>query len=105
MSPGSFDYSLDALRGLIAAAVHTSKTFSPVASDAHVLAVLRNQVKLSEAAIKDFDAANRPDLKAKEEAQIAVLNGYIGSIPTVSDADVRRAVNQILSNLQADGQR
>ena len=103
MSPGSFDSSLDVLRGLIAAAANASKTEAPVDSDSRVLTLLMNQAKLSEAAIKDFDAAKRADLKAKEEAQVAVLNEYIDSIPTISDEDVSRAVTQILSTLKANG--
>lgn len=43
------------------------------------------------------------DLKAKEDAQLAVLEEYIGSISTVSDDEVEEAVTKILANLKANG--
>ena len=75
----------------------------PVDSDARILVLLKRQAQSSGASIQDFDAAKRADLKAKEEAQLAVLNEYIDSIPTVSDEEVDQAVTQILSNLKANG--
>ena len=43
------------------------------------------------------------DLKAKEDAQLAVLEEYIGSIPTVGDDEVEEAVTKILANLKTNG--
>lgn len=96
---------LDVLRGLVAAATNESKTDVPVDSDSRVLVLLKKQARSSRASIKEFDGAKRADLKAKEEAQLAILNEYIDSIPTVSDEEVDRAVTQILSNLKANGNR
>lgn len=96
---------LAVLRGLLAAAATASKTEVPVNTDSRVLVLLKKQAKASQAAAKDFDAANRAELKAKEEAQLAILNGYIDAIPTVSDNEVSRAVTEILSNLKANGRQ
>lgn len=78
---------LDVLRGLLAAVTNESKTGAPVDSDAQVLTLLKKKVKATEGAIRVFDAAKRADLRTKEEAQLAILNEYINSIPTASDED------------------
>ena len=94
---------LDVLRGVLAAASNASKTPVPVNSDARVLVLLQKQAKSSKAAAAEFDAAKRVDLKAKEAAQLAVLEEYIGSIPAVGDEEVGQAVTKILANLKANG--
>ena len=45
------------------------------------------------------------DLKAKEDAQLAILEEYIGSVPTVGDEEVAQAVTNILANLKANGNK
>lgn len=94
---------LDVLRGLLAAASTASKTEVPVNTDSHVLVLLKKQAKATKAAAKQYAAANRADLKGKEEAQLAILDEYTTSIPTVSDEEVNRAVKKILADLKANG--
>ena len=67
--------------------------------------MLRKQVKSSKAAAAEFEAAKRMDLKAKEDAQLAILEEYIGSVPTVGDEEVGQAVTKILANLKANGNK
>ena len=42
-----------------------------------MLNIIRKRIKSSEAAATDFQAAKREDLRAREVAQIAVLNTFI----------------------------
>lgn len=91
------------LRGVFGAASNASKTPVPIDSDSRVLVLLQKQAKSSRAAAAEFEAAKRVDLKAKEDAQLAVLEEYIGSIPTVGDDEVEEAVTKILANLKASG--
>jgi len=65
--------------------------------------LLQKQAKSSRAAAAEFEAAKRVDLKAKEDAQLAVLEEYIGTIPTVGDDETEEAVTKILANLKANG--
>lgn len=76
---------------------------SAMRSESKVLALLAKQAKSSRAAAAEFKAANRDDLKKKEEAQLAVLEEYIRLIPTVPDDEIAQAVTKILSTLQANG--
>jgi len=54
--------------------------------DAQVLAVLDKMIKQRREAIAQFEAGGRPDLVAKETAEIAVLQGYLPS--QMSEAEI-----------------
>lgn len=45
--------------------------------DADVLAIIRKQVKQRQDSVESFTKGGRPELAAKEEAEIAVLNAYL----------------------------
>ena len=74
-------------------------------SESQVLALLAKQAKANKAAAAEFEAANRDDLREREEAQLAVLNEYIRLIPTVPESEFTEAVTTILANLKANGAR
>ena len=98
-----FDNRLGVLRGVFATVANESKTPTPVNTDSRVLILLQKQAKASRAAAAEFEAAKRKDLQVKEEAQLAVLEEYIGSIPTVSNEEVSDAIEKILAKLKANG--
>ena len=54
--------------------------------DAQVLAVLEKMIKQRREAITQFEAGKRPDLVAKESAEITVLQAYLPA--QMSDADL-----------------
>ena len=72
-------------------------------SESQVLALLAKQAKANKGAAAEFEAANRDDLREREEAQLAVLNEYIRLIPTVPESEFAEAVTTILANLKANG--
>lgn len=49
----------------------------PVLDDDAVLAMIRKEVKQRRDSIDAYTKANRPDLAAKEEAEVAVLSTYL----------------------------
>jgi len=54
--------------------------------DTQVLAVLEKMVKQRKESVVQFEAGNRPDLVAKEAAEIALLQSYLPS--PLSDAEL-----------------
>jgi uncharacterized protein YqeY len=54
--------------------------------DAHVLSVLEKMIKQRKESLVQFQAGNRPDLVAKESAEITLLQGYMPS--QLSDAEI-----------------
>ena len=89
------------------AAANSALKAAPTAlkSESKVLALLTKQAKISKAAAADFEAAKRDDLKAKEHAQLAILEEYMGLIPTEPEDEVTQAVANMLSKLKANGSK
>src|SRR5260370_34090601 len=54
--------------------------------DAQVLSVLEKMIKQRKESLVQFQAGNRPDLVAKESAEIALLQGYMPS--QLSDSEI-----------------
>jgi uncharacterized protein len=57
-----------------------------VLDDAQVLAVLEKMIKQRREAMVQFESGGRPDLVAKENAEITVLQGYLPA--QMSDAEI-----------------
>ncbi|RYP73709.1 hypothetical protein DL771_003422 [Monosporascus sp. 5C6A] len=68
---------LTVLRTVISAAQNASKTSSPIATDAQLVALLRRTRAATEEAVDEARAAQRPDLVEREEAQVRVLDEYV----------------------------
>jgi uncharacterized protein len=68
-----------------------------------VLTLLRKRVASSKSAAEEFAAANRNDLKEKEEAQIAVLDEYASQVKTMSKDEIQNAVQEAIAKLRSDG--
>jgi uncharacterized protein YqeY len=95
--------SLNVLRALIADATNASKSATPLRSDLQVLAMLRKRSASSRSAAQEFAAANRTDLKEKEEAQIAVLDEYASGVETIDKHEIEQAVHQTIEKLRSEG--
>lgn len=94
---------LDVLRGVFAAVLNDSKAGIPINTDRRISALLAKQIKASRHAAAQFEAAERFQLKAKEDAQLAILEEYKSSIPTISDEEVAQAVTKILASSKVNG--
>lgn len=91
------------LRGLLADIINSSKINRAITTDHQVVALLRSRIKLSQRAAAEFADAERDDLKASEEAQISILQGYVDSLETVSDEDIKNAALEALDFLRTEG--
>jgi uncharacterized protein len=68
-------------------------------TDEEALKVLQGLVKQREDSIFQFRKANRPELVAKEEAELAVLRAYLPA--EASDADISAAVEAAIAETGA----
>ena len=93
---------LDVLRGLISDVTNAAKTSKPVASDGQMLNIIRKRIKNSEAAVEEFQNANRDDLKSREVAQIAVLESYIGENDSMGEEDITRVIQDVIGKLRTE---
>lgn len=94
---------MDVLRGLISDVTNSAKTSKPVTTDARMLNIIRKRVKSSEAAVEEFQSANRDDLIDREVAQIAVLEAYIGDSDTMGEDDITRAIQDVIGRMRSEG--
>jgi uncharacterized protein YqeY len=67
----------DTLRLLIAAVNNAEIAKQAAVTDADILGVVSKEVKRHQESIDAFKKGNRADLVAKEEAEMAVLQGYL----------------------------
>ncbi|HEY6202897.1 MAG TPA: GatB/YqeY domain-containing protein [Candidatus Limnocylindria bacterium] len=71
--------------------------------DVAVLDVLQKQAKMRRDSIDAFRKGDRPQLAAKEEQELAIIQGYL---PTqMSDADLRAIVERVVAETGAAGPR
>ncbi len=70
-------------------------------SDADILSVLAKMVKQRRDSIEQFNAGGRPELAAKEAAEITVIEGYLPK--QMSDDEARSAIAAIVKETGAAG--
>jgi uncharacterized protein len=63
--------------------------------DTQVLAVLEKMIKQRREAIAQFQTGNRPDLVAKETAEIGVLQGYLPA--QLSEAELEALISEAIA--------
>lgn len=56
-------------------------------------------------AANQFAEADRPDLKEKEDAQVAILEEYASKVETMSLEDIKAVVSQEVSKLKEAGKK
>ncbi len=69
--------------------------------DDDIMAMLRGMVKSRREAIALYQQGNRPELAAKEEAEIAVIESFLPQ--AMSDADLDAAVGEAIATTGAAG--
>ncbi|MBM4219691.1 MAG: GatB/YqeY domain-containing protein [Gammaproteobacteria bacterium] len=63
--------------------------------DAEVLSVIEKMIKQRRESVTQFQAGNRPDLVAKESAEIALLTGYLPA--QLGDAELATLVREAVA--------
>jgi uncharacterized protein YqeY len=71
--------------------------------DAAVLDVLQKQAKMRRDSIDAFRKGDRPELAAKEEKELAIIQAYLPA--QMSDADLRAIVERVVAETGASGPR
>ena len=100
------DKRLNVLRALLAEYTNAAKTSSPIKTNIQLLALLRKRIAASRSAAVEFNAANRSDLKDKEEAQITVLEEYAGGVETIGEDEITRVVGEVIGKMRTtEGQK
>ena len=72
-----------------------------VLDDAEATVVIRKQVKQRQDSIEGFEKGNRPELAAKERAEIDVLNTYLPQ--ALSPEELGRLVDEAIAEVGAAG--
>lgn len=91
----------DTLRMLIAAMKNERIERGEELDEDGVLTVVRRGVKSRKDSAQQYREANRPELAEKEEAEIAVLEGYLPR--QMDEAATRAAVTQAIADTGASG--
>jgi hypothetical protein len=69
--------------------------------DAGILGVVSGEIKRRRDAIEQYKAVNRPELAAKEQAEIDVLQGYLPQ--QLGEAELRAKVDEVIAKVGAKG--
>ena len=93
---------MDVLRGIIAETTNAAKTSTPVTTDSQLLSLIRKRIKTSEAAVVEFQAAERSDLRDREVAQIAILNEYVQSSNSLDKEAITSAVQETIRKMKTE---
>jgi uncharacterized protein YqeY len=70
-------------------------------SDADILTVMAKMIKQRRDSIEQFTAGGRPELAAKEAAEITVIEGYMPA--QMSEADAKAAIGAVIKETGAAG--
>ena len=69
--------------------------------DAGILQVVATEIKRRRDSVEQYRAGGREDLARKEEAEIAILQGYLPA--QLSEAELRAKVDEVVARLGAKG--
>ncbi len=72
-------------------------------TDAEVISVISREIKQHRESIEAFKTGNRPELAAKEEAELAVLQGYMPQ--QMGRAEIAELVKKAIAETGAQGPR
>lgn len=95
---------LSVLRSVLSAANEAARQDKEVKTDAQVVALLKKTAAGLAQAIEEAQKADRPDLVAKEEAQVRVVDEYVAQAdvdPPLSEEEIRRILQERLAALRA----
>ncbi|KAJ5217086.1 hypothetical protein N7468_010094 [Penicillium chermesinum] len=94
---------LNVLRALISETNNAAKTASPIQTDIQLLSLIRKRAAAAQDAADQFAAAERPDLKQKEDEQIAILEEYASQVKTLSAEEVEAIIKQQVAAIKEAG--
>lgn len=84
---------------------NAAKTSSPIQTDIQLLSLIRKRAAAAKEAAQQFAEADRPDLKEKEDAQIAILEEYAGHVKTLSVDEVEVIIAKEISAMKEAGKK
>ena len=89
---------------LLLSAVHNAEIAKQVEfEDADIHGVIAKEIRQRQESIESFQAGNRPDLVAQEEAEMAILKEY--QPKQASREEITEAAKRIIGEVGAEGQR
>jgi uncharacterized protein YqeY len=91
----------DTLRMLIASVNNAEIAKQAALTDADILGVVSKEVKRHQESIDAFKKGNRADLVAKEEAEMAILQGYLPK--QMSRDEIIAAAKEVITAVGAKG--
>jgi len=93
----------ECLRLLISAVNYTEMAHQAPLTDSDILGVIAKEIKQRRESIEAFKAGNRPDLVAKEEAEMAILLEY--QPRQMSREEIAAEAKKIIAEVGAQGAR
>jgi uncharacterized protein len=72
-------------------------------SDEEAMVVIRKSIKQRLDSVEQYTKGNRPELAAKEQAEIEILKGYMP--PELSDAELESGLREIISSTGAQSKK
>lgn len=72
-------------------------------SDEEAMAVIRKSIKQRHDSVEQYTKGNRPDLAAKESAEIEILKTYMP--PELSEADLESGLREIIASTGAQSKK
>jgi uncharacterized protein YqeY len=90
---------LSVVRGTISEINQAASGPNPIKSDLQILALLRKRRAASEAAAKEAEQAQRPDLVEKQEKEVAVVDELTASVRLMEPAEMRKVVRKTIDAL------
>jgi uncharacterized protein YqeY len=94
---------LDTIRMLKSAIKYREIELMKPLDDAGVLGVIASEVKRRRDSVEQYRLGNRPELADKEEAEIAILQGYLPQ--QLSEAELRAKVDEAVKTVGAQGMK
>lgn len=93
------------LRALISETNNAAKTPSPIQTDIQLLSLIRKRASAAREAAEQFAAADRLDLKEKEDQQVAILEEYAGHVKTLSVEEVEAVIAREIATIKEAGKK
>src|SRR5438132_6191275 len=72
-------------------------------SDEEAMSVIRKGIKQRQDSVEQYTKGNRPELAAKEQAEIEILKGYMP--PELSDAELESGLREIIASSGAQSKK
>jgi len=89
------------IRMALAAIINTEVEHGGELDDADVIAVLQKQARRRQETIAELQHANRPESLADEEAELAILEGYLPRL--LSREEIAEEAHQVIAKIGATG--